>query len=95
MSSTTPTYRVETPRVYSVASGRFVHHTPAAWNVRRDGAANADNLRRYVQGMEASTLPGGVNEHLGVTRVLAAQLVRQGTDTVVATYAPPMFEAVA
>jgi hypothetical protein len=95
VNSTTPTYRLETPRVYSVATGRLVHQTPTAWNVRRDGAPTDANLRSYVHGLEASTLQGGVNEHLGVTRVLAAQLVHQGTGAVVATYAPPAFEAVA
>jgi hypothetical protein len=82
--STTPRYVVE-------MSGGF---TAAAWRVRQDGRPTDANLARYVAGFEASTAPGGVNAHLGTTRVRSAK-VRENSygGEVVARYQAPMFEA--
>ena len=66
--------------------------TPMGWDVngrhgyQGKGKPNAENLKKYVEAFEASTKPGECNGHLGVTKVLAAQIVKQSTDDVVATY---------
>lgn len=92
-SSHTPTYRVEYSSVVDITRGQRVGMTPCAWR-RPDGRPTAANLERHVRGFEESTLPGGVNAHCGITRVGSARLVRQADGEVMATYAPPMFEAV-
>jgi hypothetical protein len=46
-----------------------------------------------VQATEDSTTPGGVNAHLGVTRIIAARVVRQRDGKTLATYDAPMFRA--
>lgn len=48
--------------------------TPACWNSQQAGRPTAENLRRYVAAFEASTEPGGCNAHLGVTKVLEADI---------------------
>ena len=64
--------------------------TPAAWNCRTMGRPTAANLRRHVEGFEASTRPGGVNAHLGATLVTRASIRRNALGgAVVATYEPP------
>jgi hypothetical protein len=73
--------------------------TPAPWNCRQNGRPTAPNLARYVQDLEASTMPGGCNSHLGATRVASARIrynVLGGAT--VAGYAPepaPLFTVVA
>lgn len=70
---------VENPRHY---------YTPAAWPSKHLGRPTVANLARYVADFEASTLPGGVNAHLGPTRVVAARiLTNRGERREVATYA--------
>jgi hypothetical protein len=73
--------------VHEVLDGNRVV-TPIAWNSNKnwDGPANAKNLVRKIRGFEESTKPGGVNEHLGPTKVLSAQLVDTFTGTTKATY---------
>ena len=73
--------------------------TPSEWRARKRAAAvpggfmpahgtpNAKNLAAYVAKFEASTAPGGVNAHLGVTKVLSAKIVRQADHEILATYA--------
>ena len=81
-TSRTPAYRME----LAVDNGRV---TPFGWDVGGKygkGKANAENLKKYVEAFEASTQPGGCNSHLGVTRVLTAQIVKQSTGDTVATY---------
>jgi hypothetical protein len=74
-------------------------YSPASWHCKRNGRPTAANLAAYVASFEASTMPGGVNAHLGATRVASARIRRNtyAGDTV-ATYAPapqPMFTVVA
>lgn len=60
---------------------------PMSWNCRRDGRPTADNLTRYVKGWEASTLPGGVNDHLGIETVIRARvMLNDGSRTVKCSY---------
>lgn len=67
-----------------------VCYTPTAWNCKRDGRPNEGNLRMYVARFEASTLPGGVNAHLGIEIVKSAQIRRNdGSAEVVASYVNP------
>lgn len=94
MRSTTPTYRVET-RVVDLATGKRVHYTPAAWDSKQSGRPTDANLATWCTGFEASTQPGGCNAHLGIQLIASAQVVRQATGTVVASYQPGMFTAVA
>lgn len=82
----TPAYRIE----FRVAGA---HWTPSAWNGKRDGRPTDAKLADHVAALEASTRPGGVNEHLGETVVFSARVVRQSNDEVVASYAGPMFVA--
>lgn len=93
----TPRYVVKFSRVVSVdgESARFVMITDAAWNCKQAGRPTDENLRKYVRDFEDSTLPGGVNEHLGVTRVGSAKIaLNVGAGNTLATYEPGMFEVV-
>lgn len=95
--STTPTYRVEFYGV--VAAGRRVRHTPGAWNVRSrgcvlgNGIPTDERLAAYIEEIEQSTLPGEVNEHLGVTRIARAAIIHQRSGETVASYEAPLFRA--
>lgn len=40
----------------------------------------------HVAVFEASTAPGGVNAHIGATKVVSAQIVRQSTNETLASY---------
>lgn len=93
--SVTPTYRIEIPSAVCVTRGVRVGHSPAGWSVKHSGSPTDESLAKYVADYEASTLPGGVNEHLGVTRVSSARVVHQSSGEVVATYAPAMFTVLA
>lgn len=86
--TTTPTYRVE----FTVAGSYW---TPSGWNVKRDGRPSEKALAAYVRTLEASTKPGGCNEHLGQTVIRSASIVRQSNGMTVATYDAPVFEVVA
>lgn len=70
--SVTPKYAVEFSGVSS--NGRPNRWTPMGWNCKQSGRPTAANLAAFIKGYEASTLPGGVNAHLGVTRIAAAQI---------------------
>ena len=60
---------------------------PMSWNCRTTGRPTEANIRKFVKGWEDSTLPGGVNAHLGVDVVLSAKiLLNDGSGTVVAEY---------
>lgn len=82
--SITPTFRIEFREV--TAAGRPVHWTSAGWDTKHAGRPSAETLAAHVRGMEASTEPGGVNEHLGATTIGYARIVRQSTDEVMAEY---------
>lgn len=78
--SFTPKYAVE----YLVDRGTW---TPAGWISRDRGKPSAENLARDVVRQEAATRVGGVNEHIGPTRILAAKIVgNRGERTLVAGY---------
>lgn len=95
---TTPAYVVDV-----ITPGR--RWTPYEWRVRRRGQVpgygqpTGANLARHVRSFEDSTKPGGVNAHLGVTRVTRAVIRRNypGADPVAIYTAPPapMFAVVA
>ena len=89
--SLTPLYRVEFSKVY--ADGRPVAWTPCGWSVRRAGHPTDANLALYVETYEHSTCPDECNEHLGVTLIGHAEIVRQSTGKVVASYDAPLFRA--
>jgi hypothetical protein len=55
-------------------AGPFVI-SPFVWR-REYGRPTAANLARFVAKFEEGTKPGGPNEHLGVTKVLAAEIKR-------------------
>lgn len=80
--------RILTPKFavhYTVDNGFW---TPAAWPTRHAGRATDANLIKHVAVVEASTQPGGCNEHLGATKILSARIVNQRGSTcmVVARY---------
>lgn len=61
--------------------------TPMGWNSRQAGRPTAANLAKFVRGYEASTQTGGVNSHIGPTRILRATILRNdGSREVVASY---------
>lgn len=77
----TPRYAVE----FVVDRGFW---TPMGWDGKHAGRPTAANLAKFAKGYEAATMPGGVNDHLGPTRILRATILRNdGSRTVVATYA--------
>jgi hypothetical protein len=79
--TTTPKYRVEV----TTDNGYW---TPQAWPVKYAGRPNAANLAAWVAIQEGATQPGGVNAHLGATRILTAKIVRNAQDgDLVAAYA--------
>jgi hypothetical protein len=80
----TPTYRVEV----FFTNGTF---TSAAWHTRSpygraDGRPTEANLKRYCDALEQSSLPGGCNAHCGEIRISSANIIRQDTGRVVASY---------
>jgi hypothetical protein len=78
-------------RIFSPAH----NYSPASWNCRRDGRPTDANLARYVESFEASTRPGGVNAHLGETRILRAVIaVNEYGGDVVARYSAPLFTVI-
>lgn len=87
---TTPAYVVEV----TTPAHRW---TPAEWRARKRGPLPGygqptdANLARYVKAFEDSTKPGGVNAHLGETRVTRASIRRNtpGADPVASYTAPP------
>lgn len=65
--------------------------TPAGWDTRQHGRANAASLRLYMEHMVASMAPGGVNHHIVTTFGQgaipnAAKLIRQEDNVVVAEW---------
>ena len=70
---------------------REVRHTPAPWDTRRYGKPTEANLARFIQELESSTAPDGVNAHLGVMQVSAARIVRQRDGKVLAIWQPRPF----
>lgn len=94
--NTTPTYRLESrarsPRVVS---------TPMEWRARGSrlrpgyGSPTEANLEAFVQKMNASMDPGGVNAHLGCAHhIVSAKIVRQSDGKVMATYEAPAFQVI-
>jgi hypothetical protein len=76
---------------YSVDHGVW---TPGEWRMRprfngqapAHGQATPENLKKHVEHVEASTQPGGVNAHIGVTKILSARIVDNFTGETLATY---------
>ena len=86
--SVTPKYAVEFSGVSR--NGAPTRWTPMGWNSKQAGRPTAANLAAFVRGYEASTLPGGVNAHLGVTRIAAAEVkLNVLGGSVVASYLRP------
>jgi len=85
MRDTTPTYIVK------IIDGRYGYE-PFAWlttsktQIRADGKPTADNLKRWVESFEAATKPGGVNAHLGETKIRRAAILHNMTRQPVAEY---------
>lgn len=83
--SRTPTYRLE------VKTDR-ARWEPMAWRTTGPGPAKGygkpslTNLERWVDEMERSTCPGGVNAHLGVTIIREARIIHQSTGEAVFGY---------
>lgn len=78
--STTPAFAV-----HFVTDNGF--WTPSAWPTKFAGRPTAANLAKHVAVMEAATQPGGCNEHLGATRILAARILKnRGQRDLVAAY---------
>lgn len=76
----TPAYAIE----YKIDNGFW---TPACWNFKHAGRPTDANLAKHIKVMEDSTQPGGCNQHLGATKILAAVIVRnQGERVEVARY---------
>jgi hypothetical protein len=77
--------------VHLYVAGQF--YTPSEWRVRSRnngpsyGKPTAANLANYVKTFEESTHGEGCNKHLGVQKVLRAEIIHQPTRTLVATYA--------
>jgi len=75
---------------YTVKDGSY--WTPCEWYARKrgqrpaDGKPNTANIAKHVAHMEASTLPSGVNAHIGKTKILSAYVVDQRTREIVATF---------
>ena len=87
--SVTPKYAVEFSGVTS--DGKPVRWTPMGWNCKQAGRPMPRTLATFVTGYEASTLLGGVNAHLGVTRIAAAQIkLNVLGGIVVASYLRPL-----
>ncbi len=75
--------------------------TPAGWRERRqgqipgDGKPNAANLAKYIETMNVSFLPGGVNEHVGARgRIVSAKLRDHYSNSIIAEWSAPMFQVV-
>lgn len=65
------------------------------WPTKHAGRPTDANLAKYVAHFEASTAPGGCNEHLGRRVVWAAEVVDQlNGNAVRATYRGPSFAVV-
>ena len=88
MSRTTPAFAVE----YTCTGGTI---SPYGWRSSRigqvpaDGRPSATTLKRHVDGVNASLLPGGVNHYpsRADVRIVSARLVRNdGSHEVIATY---------
>lgn len=90
--TTTPTFRLEV--LESTNTGRN-YAFQSAWPTRHAGRPTDATLAAHVQVHEASTRPGGVNEHLGASTVTRARVIRQSTGDVVAEYHAPMFAVLA
>lgn len=58
------------------------------------GAMTLDNLQREIKTFEDSTKPGGVNAHLGATKVIHAEVIKGSNlhDKPTVTYDAPKFE---
>lgn len=74
---------------YTVGRGFW---TPSEWRVRARGVVpgmgrpTLVNLKKQVTLAEASTQPGGVNAHLGITKITSAKIIDQDSGETLATY---------
>ena len=80
-----PTYRIE----FNGNTGL----TNQTWH-RDYGRPTNANLDSFINSLKKSTMPGGVNSHIGQLYIAKAQIVRQATGEVVAVYQAPLFEVV-
>ena len=66
--------------------------TPSEWRVRARyqspgyGKPTVENIKKHCLFVEESTAEGGVNAHLGATKILKAWVVDQETGAKVAEY---------
>ncbi len=85
--SVTTTYRLE----MTLAVG---YATPQCWRSREYGRPSERNLRRELEGYNASLEPGGANQHIGPQgRAIAGRIVHNVSGAVVAEVllgAPPV-----
>lgn len=88
--SLTNTYRVEFREVGSMGI------TPLSWRCNESGRPSNETLAAYVDSLEKSSLPGGVNYHPTVGEIVVrhAWITHQATGDVVATYNQPMFKVI-
>ncbi len=85
--SYTPTFRI-------VITSTKVTGAREAWNTKSYGRPTARTLEAYVRAFEASTHPGGCNQHLGPEVVFSARVERQSDGQVMARYSGPSFVVV-
>lgn len=71
-------------------------HTHPEWSIKRDGKPTEANLRKWVQDLEDSLRPNGINEHLGIFSVKTAEIYSQKRGEVVVKIKPehPMFQVI-
>jgi hypothetical protein len=94
--SITPTFRVEYHDNPFAKVDLNVRHS-FSWNTKAYGRPTNANLEKWRTAMNKSYAAGGVNEHVSemlgyAVSISAAQIVRQASGEVVATYTAPMFE---
>lgn len=51
------------------------HATPCVWPTKYAGRPSDKTLKAYIETFEESCRPGGCNEHLGPTTVMAAKVI--------------------
>ena len=91
-SSRTVRYVINVDSITNEGGINFYPVGLGEWRVRRDGVIPGlgkptdAKLVQYVRKFEESTLPGGCNEHLGVTRIFECHVYDQKEAKIVARY---------
>ena len=80
MTTRTPKYTVNINDTIGYANNTF------AWDYKNAGHATDKNLAAWVEVMNASFGPGGVNENIGLPEITKAAILYNGTETIVAEY---------